>query len=48
MKFSPSENVKLYAGIKVQSMWMLIVGVKVAGIKLLMPWTNLQYLLFPH
>ena len=37
------EKVKLYAGIKSSQQWMFIVGFKVAGVKILVPWTNLQY-----
>jgi hypothetical protein len=48
MKYSPMENVKLYFGVKASTLWMLIVGIKVAGVKILMPWTNLLYKIFPR
>ena len=48
MKYNPIENVKLYLGLKVSSLWMLVVGVKIAGVKILMPWTNFLYKFFPE
>ena len=47
LKFMPFENVKFYAGIRLSNTWQFIVGVKVAGIKLLMPWANLFRYFFP-
>lgn len=48
MKYSPMDNVKFYCGIKASSLWMLIVGFKVAGVKILVPWTNLLYKFSPQ
>jgi hypothetical protein len=48
MKFSPIENVKLYAGLKTTQNWQYIVGLKVAGVKVLVPWTSLHNLFIPE
>ena len=47
LKYSPFEHLKLYAGVRWAANPILILGVKVAGFKVLIPWTNLQYTLFP-
>jgi len=36
----PRDSIKLYLGIKANQEWMLIFGGKIAGVKILIPWTN--------
>ena len=48
MKSNPMEHVKLYAGIRAGSKWQSIVGIKIAGVKIIVPWTNFENYLFPE
>lgn len=47
-KYTPTENVKLYAGLRGGSSWVYIVGVKIAGVKVIVPWTNIHNYFFPQ
>lgn len=47
-KFSPTEHVKLYAGLRGGSSWVYIVGVKIAGVKVIVPWSNIHNYFFPY
>ena len=46
MKYTVMDNVKLYLGLRRSGgHWVTIFGAKVAGVKILLPWTNPQNLL---